>query len=57
MVLFRFYVSYMVDCTNDQNRYIDLYDRRKCTNLTIVNVDVTKLVEECISLVKYTEAS
>ena len=36
---------------------IEIYDRGKCTNLTIVNMDVTKLVQECVSLVTYAEAS
>ena len=32
---------------------IETYDREKCTNITIVNVDVTKLVQGCISLVNF----
>ena len=36
---------------------IEIYDRGKCTNLTIVNMDVTKLVQECVSLVTYAGAS
>ena len=36
---------------------IIIYDRRKCTNLTIVNMDVTNLVQGCVFSVTYAEGS